>query len=369
MRRVAIVLLSRANWASIESVYSALRGRDDVRTQIIAGASALLSKYGRPEVGADATVECVVEGGTPSSCARTAGLAMLGLTDALVRLRPDIVVTVGDRYETLATAYVATLLGLRIAHTMGGEVSGTQDEHFRHAITKLAHWHFVATVAAEARVRALGEAAVWHTGCPRIDIAARLPEQQPAVPWKGVGPEPRGRYVLCCQHPVAAEWELAGVHMERTLDAAVAVCEEMDARLVVLWPNADAGTDATSRAIRTARERGAPIYCVRSMPPEQYMLAMRGALCIVGNSSSAIREGAYLATPAVNVGSRQAHRERAANVRDVPHDTSSIQAAIVERSRWHRTPDLLYGDGLAGSRIATVLSTTALPETQKRCAY
>src|SRR5947207_13677681 len=181
-RTVCVVVNSRANYGRIKSVLAAIRARPDLELQLILGASALLYRFdnGRQIIEAGgftptATVYTIVEGETPTTMEKSTGLAILELATLFENLKPDIVLTVADRFETMATAVAASYMNIPLAHTQGGEVTGSIDESVRHAVTKLAHLHFPATEASARRVLAMGEdpETVHMLGCPSIDLVAQ----------------------------------------------------------------------------------------------------------------------------------------------------------------------------------------------------
>src|SRR5499427_1717971 len=183
MRKVCVVVGSRANYSSIKSAMRAVREHPELTLQLVVGASALLDRYGtvldvieRDGFEPDERVFMLIEGETPSTMAKSTGLGLLELPTAFERLRPDLVITVGDRFETMATALAATYMNIPLAHTMGGEVSGNIDESIRHAVTKFAHVHFPACTDAADRIVRLGEdpATVHVVGCPRMDLVAEV---------------------------------------------------------------------------------------------------------------------------------------------------------------------------------------------------
>jgi UDP-hydrolysing UDP-N-acetyl-D-glucosamine 2-epimerase len=291
-------------------------------------------------------------------------------------LNPDVVITVGDRFETMATAVAAAYMNIPLAHTMGGEVTGTIDESIRHAITKMAHIHFPANQDSADRILRLGEEPnnVHVVGCPRIDLLAEVLASAGELDaeWldrEGVGghistDEP---FLLVSQHPVTTEYGQA----ERQITETLMALHELQMPAVMLWPNVDAGSEDVSRGMRKFRENYKPEYIrfYKNFPVETYLRLMRSAACLVGNSSASIREGAFVGTPAVNIGSRQDGRERAPNVVDVGHDRTAIADAIRRQVAHGRyAPAHLYGDGQAGMRIAEVLARTPL-SVQKRIQY
>ena len=181
-RKVCVVVASRANLARITTVLEAVRDHPALELQVVAAASALLERFGTAvdvleDAGftPDARIRCIVEGQTPATMAVSTGLGLIELATAFEMLGPDIVVTVADRFETMATAIAGAYMNIPVAHTQGGEVSGSIDESVRHAITKLSHVHFPATELSARRVVAMGEdpTFVFNVGCPSIDLAAR----------------------------------------------------------------------------------------------------------------------------------------------------------------------------------------------------
>src|SRR5687768_1377223 len=178
VRKVCVVVGSRANYGSIKSVMRAVQAHPGLQLQIIVAASALLDRFGsvvdvieRDGFKPDARVNMIVEGETPVTMAKSTGLGLLELPTLFELLKPDVVVTVGDRFETMATAVAGAYMNIPLAHTMGGEVTGTIDESIRHAITKLAHVHLPANKDAADRILRLGEE-IGRASCrERVEIA------------------------------------------------------------------------------------------------------------------------------------------------------------------------------------------------------
>jgi UDP-hydrolysing UDP-N-acetyl-D-glucosamine 2-epimerase len=384
VRKVCVVIGSRANYGSIKSVMRAIRSHPDLQLQVVVGASALLDRFGsvvdiieRDGFVADARVNMIVEGETPVTMAKSTGLGLLELPTLFELLKPDVIVTVGDRFETMATAVASAYMNIPLAHTMGGEVTGTIDESIRHAITKLAHVHFPANREAGERIVRLGEdpAAVHVVGCPRMDLVAEVVGDGGAAldaEWlerEGVGghisiDKP---FLLVSQHPVTTEYGCAEHQIHETLMAL----DELKMPTIMLWPNIDAGSEDVSRGMRKFREQVKPEYIrfYKNFPVETFVRLMRSAACLVGNSSAFIREGAFLGTPAVNIGTRQEGRERGPNVVDVGAETGAIADAIRRQvAHGPYQPAHLYGDGTAGRQIAEVLARTPL-RVQKRIQY
>lgn len=384
MRKVCVVIGSRANYGSIKSVMRAVRAHPELSLQIVVGASALLDRFGsvvdvieRDGFVPDARVNMIVEGETPVTMAKSTGLGLLELPTLFELLKPDVVVTVGDRFETMATAVAGAYMNIPLAHTMGGEVTGTIDESIRHAITKLAHVHFPANQQAAERIVRLGEdpASVHVVGCPRMDLVADVTSNGGAeldAEWlerEGVGGHLRidQPFLLVSQHPVTTEYGQA----EHQINETLAALEQLAMPAIMLWPNVDAGSEDIARGMRKFREHRHLdfIRFYKNFPVETYLRLMNGAACLIGNSSSSIREGAFLGTPAVNIGTRQDGRERGPNVADVPYDRDAIVEAVRRQLAHGRyAPAYIYGDGTAGVKIADVLARAPL-RVQKRIQY
>ena len=305
--------------------------------------------------------------------AKTTGLGMLELATTFSNLQPDVVVTIADRFETIATAVSGAYMNLPVAHIQGGEVTGSIDEKVRHAVTKLADVHLVSSERARQRVIQLGEnpEQVFRTGCPSIDLAAEIQQSpqldfDPAQKYSGVGAQVNlsQGYIVVMQHPVTTEYDESRRNVTETLRA---VCEQ---QLPVLWfwPNVDAGSDGTSAGIRHFREMGKAdrFHFYKNMAPHDFLRLLYNSRCLVGNSSVGIRECAFLGVPVVNIGTRQSGRERGRNVIDVDYESNQILSAVQQQVNVGRfDPDPIYGNGDAGKRIATTLADCPLPITKR----
>ncbi len=383
-RKICIVVHSRANYGRIKTVMRAIAEHEDLELQLLVGSSALLHRYGavidiirRDGFQEAAVVHSIVEGETPTTMAKSTGLAIIELSTHFENQKPDVVLTVADRFETLATAVAASYMNIPLAHTQGGEVTGSIDESVRHAISKLAHVHFPATKRAEEYLLRMGEEAhsVHLTGCPAIDLVAETDLTLPAdifSRYQGVG-EPLSAekdFIIVLQHPVTTEYGSGLAQIQETLAAAHAVAKE-GMQIVWLWPNVDAGSDQISKGIRAFREFNSTqnMHFYRNFSPEDYAKLLANTRCIVGNSSSGLREGAFLGTPCVNIGTRQAGRERASNVIDVDCNAEEISAALARQLAHGRyEPSHLVGDGTAGRKIADILAKCEF-RIQKKLSY
>ncbi|MBN8555163.1 MAG: UDP-N-acetylglucosamine 2-epimerase (hydrolyzing) [Deltaproteobacteria bacterium] len=381
-RKICVVIGSRANYSSIKSAMRAIQNHPSLELQVIVGASAILDRYGsvvnlieRDGFKISSKLYMLVEGETPATMAKSTGLGLMELPTIFTQLQPDIVLTVGDRFETMATTLAAAYMNIPVAHTMGGEVSGTIDESIRHAVTKFAHIHFPASRDAKERILKLGERTedVYLVGCPRIDLVDEIlktPNTSIQNLFEtGVGErfslnEP---FILVSEHPVTTEYGAGEKQISTTLNAVAAI----NLPAVVLWPNADAGSDDIARGIRKFREQNKAknMHFFKNLSITDYVHLMKKTVCLVGNSSSGIREGAFIGTPVVNIGSRQDSRERGENVLDASHEQNLIEAAIkkqIQHGPYKSEP--IYGDGKAGEKIAQILSKCEV-KIQKRITY
>ncbi len=382
-RKVGVVVTARPSYSRIKTALRAIAKHPDLELQLVVAASALLDRYGKAieyieQDGFDiaARVYMVLEGENLTAMAKTTGLGVMEIATALDNIQPDVVVTIADRYETIATAIASSYMNIPLAHVQGGEVTGSIDEKVRHAITKLADLHLVSTTKAAERVIQMGEEPdkVCITGCPSIDLAAEILADpslnfDPFERYGGVGsfPDLSQGYLVVMQHPVTTEYQAARRHVTETLYTI------RDAELPTLWfwPNVDAGSDGTSEGIRAFREenKAKNIHFFKNMAPTDFLRLLYNSKGIIGNSSVGIRECSFLGVPSVNIGNRQAGRERGGNVIDVDYDRRQIAEAIQFHLSNGRAPmDSLYGDGKAGERIAHALAAQPL-SIEKRLTY
>jgi len=371
-RKICIVLTTRGNYAKMKSVIRGIQDHPDLELQLVLGGMVVLEKYGRILHGPEGqrlpvarTINFVIEGESLSTMSKSAGLAMIEFSTVFDDLKPDVVVVIADRFECLPIAMAAAYMNIPVAHVEGGEVSGSIDESIRHAITKLAHVHFPASREAAERIQRMGEdpATVFAVGGTSMDAIRELDlaDLEPVRRYQrdyGMGPLVDlvpGQYLVLIQHPVTTEYDENLAHVRET----IAALERLRMPTVWILPNMDAGSDGINKGIRQFRENQRPdyIHFFKSLPIECYAPLMKNAACMLGNSSSGIRESAFLGTPSVNIGSRQHGRERGHNVVDVDYAAAEIEAAVrrqVAHGRYE--PDHLYGDGYAAEKIVRTLA-------------
>lgn len=372
--RIAVVTGTRADfglWSPVLDALGALPG-DVAETGLIVMAMHLHPRFG-------STIDAVRRAGTPiwgevpsvpdddsaAAMAASLGTALTGVAPVLASARPDWLLVLGDRGEQLAAALAAIHLGIAVAHLHGGErTRGAVDDTLRDLITRCAHLHLVSTAQAERRLRDLGEEPwrIRRTGAPGLDAILRQDPRPPdAATRQRYGLPAEGPYILVLVHPETA----AGGHApdalaEAVLDAALAV----GLPVVAIWPNADAGGRAIGARLDGLRSRLTAL--VPSVPHADFLSLLAGAAALVGNSSSGIIEAPLLRIPAVNVGERQAGRERGDNVIEAAVSRKSVQAAIdraldpaFRAGLSGRSP---YGDGHAAIRIVEAVLGTPIDE-------
>jgi UDP-hydrolysing UDP-N-acetyl-D-glucosamine 2-epimerase len=375
-RKVCVVITARPSYARVKTALTAIRDHEGLELQLVLAASALLDRYGsvtkvieQEGFRIDRRVFMVLEGESLVTSAKTTGIGLSELATVFNDLQPDIVVSIADRYETIATSIAAAFMNIPLAHVQGGEVTGSIDEKVRHANTKLADIHLVSCDPARQRVVRMGEDPdmVFVTGCPSIDLAREALANDTGdvaalvAKYTGVGApvDPAKPYIVVMQHPVTTQYASSREHMKATLEAVHASGHQA----LWFWPNVDAGSDGTSSAIRTFREQHANMnaHFYKNMAPMDFLSLLINSRGIIGNSSVAIRECSYLGVPAINIGSRQARRDRGRNVIDVPPERAAIEKAIAQiwtmKDRLH---DDVYGTGDAGKQIADVLARVPL---------
>lgn len=374
-RKICVVVTARPSYSRVKTALTAIQAHPELELQLVIAGSALLDRYGnaidfieKDGFPIAAKVFMVLEGENPTTMAKTTGLGVMELTNVFYNLKPDAVITIADRFETIATSIAAAYQNISLVHLQGGEVTGSIDEKVRHANTKLADLHLVCTEDAKQRVIKLGENPnmVINTGCPSIDLAKQVAQDpeldfDPVKKYGGVGAEFswENGYMVIMQHPVTTEYKEAKTHILETLKAVKASGYPS----FWFWPNVDAGSDGTSNGIRSFRELEKPenIHFFKNMNPIDFLKLMKNAKVLVGNSSAGIRECSYLGVPVVNIGNRQNRRNRAKNVTDVDYNERQILIAIQEGiNREHYSPSEIYGVGNSGNKIAEILATVEL---------
>lgn len=379
-RKVCVVLVDRANYGRLKPVVGAIQRHPDLQLQVVASGTMVLERFGHPVelvradgFPVDGEIHIELEGSTPTTMAKSVGFGVVEFSSEFQRLKPDVVLLIGDRYEALAAAIAAAYMNLCLFHIQGGEVSGSIDESARHAISKFSHFHYPSTRRSAEYLVRMGERpdTILGVGCPGSDIAREMDRNlnPEIINGRGSGAtiDTAKPYLLVLFHPTTTEYGGERHQMEQLLNALGAVRRQT----VLLWPNIDAGSNHVSKAIRVFRDRHQPewLRTLVNLPPEEYLRVLANAACAVGNSSSFVRDASYFGTPVVLVGNRQEGRETDEHVIRTEPASAHVEAAIrrqLKRGRY--LPSKLYGDGRVAGRIAERLATLK-PYLQKRLHF
>tara|TARA_Y100000589_G_scaffold331823_1_gene387282 strand:- start:2188 stop:3312 length:1125 start_codon:yes stop_codon:yes gene_type:complete len=367
---ICVVVASRANYGRVKYLMKAIDEHPDLNLKLILGASTLLDRFGKAEkiIKEDGfnpiqSIYYVIEGETLTTQAKSTGLGIIELASSFENLNPHLVITVADRFETMATAIAASYMNIPLAHLQGGEISGNIDDRVRHAITQLSDYHFVCTEQSAQKVISMGISTknVFNYGCPAMDILQNedlMISNKIMYNYKGVGyqinwEEP---YILIMQHPVTTSYGDGFNQISKTLNSTKMI---KDMQKIVMWPNIDAGSDEVSKGIRVFREnnKDEKFNYQKNFSPEIYAKVLNNAKCCVGNSSSFIREGSFLGVPSVIIGDRQRGREHGSNVLFSDYDKESIKSKVeyqISKNRYKKNN--LFGDGNAGILIANKIA-------------
>ena len=379
-RKICVVLVDRANYGRLKPVMKAIQRQSGLELQVLATGTMVLERFDQPVnvvrgdgFNIDGEIYIELEGSTPTTMAKSVGFGLVEFASEFHRLKPDVVLLIGDRYEALAAAIAAAYMNITLVHIQGGEVSGSIDESARHAISKFAHFHFPSTHRAAEYLVRMGERpdTILGTGCPSSDIAKGLDRKlEPAiVNSRGAGIEidVAKPFLLVVFHPTTTEYG----GERRQMEVLMAALDQLRVQSLILWPNIDAGSDHISKVIRLKRlETTVPwIRTLTNLTPDNYLRVLANTACAVGNSSSFVRDAGYFGTPVVLVGNRQNGREHDVHVTPVPVEQDAIVEAIQKQLVHGRyPPSTMYGDGNVSARIAKGLESLT-PYLQKRLAF
>ncbi len=371
-RKIAVVTTSRADYGHLYWPLRDLAAHSEVDLRLLALGAHLSPEFGhtaaeieRDGFAIDSRIECLLSSDSDVGMAKTIGVAMLGLADALGAMRPDLLLLIADRYEMLAPASVALALRIPIAHIEGGEISeGAIDDAVRNALTKMSHIHFTSTEQGQRRVLAMGEES-WRVHCagaPSLDRLRREHVYSREELSARLALDLARPTVMVVYHPVTIAADTL-----RETDALFAALGQLSEQIVFCYPNADAGSRKLierTREFLSTREQGKLFV---NLDTVTYLSLLRAVGVMIGNSSSGIMETPSLALPTVNVGFRQQGRERARNILDAPADAAAIlaQIRIAQSEAFRRSLNGMtnpYGDGHASERIVQVLTSVSLGE-------
>jgi len=385
-KKICIVVNSRANYARIKSVLIQINKSSKLELQLILGASSLVERFGDLEkiiikdgFKVKNKIYSIVEGDNLATMAKSTGLAIIELSNLFLNIKPDIVLTIADRFETIATAIAASYMNIPLVHTQGGEITGSIDESVRHAITRLSNLHFPSTLKSMKNLIKMGEdkKMIFLTGCPSIDLASEIYKNKNKINVekilnKNIGVGNRANnikdYIVVLQHPVTTEYKDTKKNIKETIKSIY----QLNFPTIWLWPNIDAGNDIISKEIRRFREKTNPmnILFVKNFSPEDFLKILIKSKCIVGNSSVAIRECSYLGIPAVNIGSRQNGREHGNNVKFANYNFKQISKLIIQQIKHGKyQQSKIFGNGNSGFKIRQILEKIKFKNLQKKLNY
>ncbi|MCP4593638.1 MAG: UDP-N-acetylglucosamine 2-epimerase (hydrolyzing) [bacterium] len=371
MRSVGLVTTSRSDWGILRPVAEALRCRDDVELFIIAGGMHLAQAFGHTvdEIAADGfeiarRVEYLQPGDTPEAIAASMGAGVSAYAALFGEWRPDLLLVTADRFDMFPAAVAATPFVIPLAHLHGGETTeGAFDDALRHAMTQLCHLHLVATEQYGERVRRMGavEENVHVVGAPGLDDLLTFSQLSPELIEREFGFRHGETNLLVVYHPVTRSLEETTQGAEQLFLALEAV----EANLVITHPNADTAHTTIEGVLDQFASRRADVRTAVNLPRRTFLSLMGAASALVGNSSAGIWEAPSFRLPAVNIGSRQGGRVRAANVIDCPPTAEDVAGALQRAldPQFVRSLEGLinpYGDGQSAPRIAKILATAPL---------
>lgn len=370
--KICFVIVNRANYGRVRILLKKLNKNPKFKLQLVLCSSTVLYKYGninevirKDRLKPNFKIHSNFEGENLISMTKSAGHLISDLTTCFENLNPDMIVTIGDRFETIATAISATYLNKYLVHIQGGELSGSIDESIRHAVTKFAHLHLAATNKSKKNIIQMGENPknVFNVGCPSIDEISKINfNKKVNLLDKSYGGgtgnlvDLRKKYLICLVHPNTKNYK----DNEKLINNVINSLIKLKMQCIFLWPNIDAGSNFISKKLRSLQQNlkeNLRINFYKNFENDDYYRLLKNSSCLVGNSSSGIRESSYLGVPVVNIGDRQQHRERGKNVLDVKNDEKAILKAIKVQSNKRFKSQKIYGDGNSSDRIIKILSS------------
>lgn len=377
-RKICAVTGSRAEYGLMRWAMEGIRETPSLELQLVVTGMHLSPEFGltyreieKDGFIIDRKVEMLLSSDTPTGLAKSMGLGLVGLGEALQQLRPDLMLVAGDRFEIFSAAAAATVARIPVAHLHGGEVTeGAFDDAFRHAITKMSHLHFVAAEEYRRRVIQLGERPdrVFLVGGLGIDNIRKLPLLDRPALEASLGFKLGSRNLLVTFHPATLEDETSPAQMAELL-AALEPLE--NTQLIFTMPNADTGGRALFGMIEQYVAAHANAHAFVSLGQLRYLSCLRHVDGVVGNSSSGLIEAPSFGIGTIDIGERQRGRLRAESVIDCDPDRKSIAAALQRlyspgfqsTLKTVRNP---YGDGNASEKVVQVLRDYPLESILKK---
>lgn len=359
-RKIAVLTGTRAEYGILKPILRAISYDSDLQLQLIVTGMHLAEEFGNTvtEITADgfkidARIDTLNRDDTGAGMARYIAETMKSLSYELEKLKPHIILLLGDRAEMLAAAVTATCMNIPIAHLHGGETSGSVDESFRHSITRMAHIHLVATEKARKNLIKSGEDSgrIFVVGAPGLDgIKDKLiPCSSIREKYSLKEDEP---FALMVQHPVVTEVEESAEQVKLTLE----VLSELKIQTIIVYPNADTGGRRMIKVIDKYTGIYPFLRAYKSIPRKEYLSLMNCASFMIGNSSSGIIEAPSFNLPVINIGTRQKGRFRAENIFDVDYSAEEIKRTVLEVMGLSKI-DVVnpWGDGRSSERIIKII--------------
>lgn len=373
MKKILAVTGIRSEYFILQPILDEIMKRDDLQLKLVVTGTHLSPTYGSTYKIIEndpydiIKLETLLSSDSLSGRSKSIGIQIMGLTDVVLREKPDWLLVLGDREESISTALVGTYMNIPIAHVCGGDrVVGNIDDSIRHAVTKLAHLHFPTTKENGERILKMGEEA-WRihvTGNPALDSIRK----QPDLSYKYINEKlntslsAEKPFILLIKHPLSSEMEEAGEQMRITLEAV----SELGLDTIITYPNSDAGSYDMIKIIDEFTKKYNFINAYKTLPRDVFVNLQRKAALLLGNSSAGILEAPFLKLPVVNIGNRQKQRQHADNILYVPHNKELIKEAIrkaVNDENFKETCKNCsnpYGDGYSGERIAQIIAETEI---------
>lgn len=382
MMKICVFTATRAEYGLLRGVIFGLRDHPGIDVQLIASGTHLSSVHGgtlselvEDGLNADRVIDILEYDDSPLGVCRSMGSALSGYGKALTELSPDLLVVLGDRYETFCAAGAAQVCRIPVVHVHGGEITeGVVDDAFRHSITKMAQIHFCGCADYRRRVIQLGEHPdrVFDVGALGVENVSRLPKMDKAELLGELGVPKEGPYFLSTLHPVTLEDTSDLAQVESLLSALQAFPSH---RVIFTKANADSGGRIINERLEAAaRDNPGRFFCYASLGLNRYLSAAKWADLVVGNSSSGILEVPALGVPTVNIGDRQKGRMQLPTVIDCPAEAVAIESAI----RLALMPDFRSGiegfrhpcdGGATADRIVQKLVALGLPLPMKKTFF
>jgi GDP/UDP-N,N'-diacetylbacillosamine 2-epimerase (hydrolysing) len=373
--KVLAVTGIRSEYDILQPILSALSKTEGFEVMLVVTGAHLSATFGETvrEIEKDGInivdrIETLLDSSSKSSRVKGLGIALMGMVQTVERVRPDLLLVVGDREEAMGTALVGAYCDIPVAHIAGGDrVMGNVDDQVRHAVSRLAHIHYVTNSESRDRLIRMGEQPfrIVNVGTPGIDRFMSEPKLSMAELNQQLGlnfPE-NSPYLMVLQHVISSEAEQGYWQMQQTLEAI----KQLGLPTLVIYPNSDAGGREMIRCIEDYAPQSF-FVAIKNIPRTPFVNLLRHASCLIGNSSAGIMEAPALGLPVINVGNRQQGRLHSSNVQFVAHDVTAIIEAVhlavfdADYRAQVAQCDTPYGDGNAAQRIAQHLQQQHLDQ-------